>query len=79
MNLKMGPKDRYNYNKLASNPVLATIDSLKKLKELGKIYTVEIVEKEIKGSSLYKDNEIKKEDIDLIINELYKSNFFSEE
>ena len=75
----MGPKDKYLYNKLASNPILATIDSFMKIKSLGKKYTKDLVIKEIKESSLYKDNEIKKEDIDFIIQKLYESNFFSEE
>ena len=55
----MGPKDKYLYNKLASNPILATIDSFMKIKSLGKKYTKDLVIKEIKESSLYKDNEIK--------------------
>lgn len=56
------------YNNQAHSPSKAFIESIKKLKELGKDFNEEIIRKEIKESNLYKDNQINDIDIEQIIN-----------
>lgn len=66
----MNKIEERRYNKMASNPVLATIDCIRKLNQLGKNYDKQLVEHEVRESTMFKDKQITEEDISLILSSL---------